>query len=870
MTPDNETRIGSYLLERRLGQGGMGEVFLAWDERLERRVAIKRVRHPDAGSARARFRREARAAASLSHPAIVQVHDLIEDVSGDAIVLEYVEGRTLHDVLAAGPLPAATVVRLAAEIAGGLAAAHAAGLVHRDLKAENVMVTPAGHAKILDFGLSRSIEPGSPNESLTATGTLLGTFHAMSPEQARGGEVDARSDLFSFGALLHEMLAGPPPFRGANPLDSLQKVISWQPPDLGALRPDLPAGLAELTGRLLAKRPEDRPGSAREVAWTLERIAASSGPAEPVPELSWAGSNAATVDGAPAAIRASGSPKPSWTSFGSLRRRRWLAMAVVLLLVLTAGGALLLRRSGPEPLRIAVLPPRVTPAGDAALVLAASGVIAAALSTLAASVRLAPIDPEQARGIDGPPVQMARSLAADELLAVAMEGEGVRGGRVTLRRLQGSDGRVLWAASFTVPTEPRELLLLADAVAAQLRRAYPDHPVRPGMPELDVRDQDYAAFLRIKQRIEEGRTPLEPELAELEAITRSSPRFVEGHVQTAFVALSLYRSSLDARHLERGREAVRTARALAPGDPRPLTAELRIALAARRPEEAEAALAGLARIIPGDPTLRFYAARVAESRGDLEGAITELSAAVERNPSWRYLHLLADYEAKAGRIGDARNHLRELLERSPGNSWGLEGLGNLELLLGDPARAEAVYLDLIRRNPQRSYYTNLGLARSLLGRPAEALEAYEKARALAPENTVVLLNLADAQLASGHAGEAHDLYRFVLARLEAAGATAELEPQDLLAQAQCLAHLGRGPEAVEIAQRVLRQTPDDPEAAFMGFVVYALAGDRASALVNARIARDLGVQPRWFNLAPLGALRNDPELKALLGRAPTS
>jgi serine/threonine-protein kinase len=758
-------------------------------------------------------------------------------------------------------------VRLAAEIAGGLAAAHAAGLVHRDLKAENVMVTPAGHAKILDFGLSRSLAPGVPgspgsdNESLTATGTLLGTFHAMSPEQARGGEVDARSDLFSLGALLDEMLTGRPPFRGENPLDSLQKVISWQPPDLGALRPDLPAGLAELTGRLLAKRPEDRPRSASEVVRTLERIASHPGIGEPVPAASWAGSNAATVDGAPAAAL-------SWPSSGSPRRRRWLTVAAAVLLVLAAGGAFLLRRSGQEPLRIAVLPPRVTPAGDAALGLAASGVVAAALSTLAASVGLAPLDPEQARGLDGSPVQMARSLAAHELLAVAVEGEGSRGGRVTLRRLQGSDGRVLWAATFTVPTEPRELRLLADAVAAQLRRAYPGHPVRPGVPELDVRDQDYASYLRIRQRIEEGRAPLAPELAALELITRSSPRFVEGHVQIASVALSLFQSSLDTGYLERSRDAVRIARALAPEDPRPLAAELRVALAADRPEAAEAALAALARIVPGDPALRFYAARVAESRGDLETAITELSAAVERSPSWQYLYRLADDEAKVGRIDAARNHLRELLERSPGNSWGLERLGNLELLLGDPVRAEKVYLDLLRRSPQRSYYTNLGIARSLLGRPAAALEAYKKARDLAPENTVVLLNLADAHLASEHAGEARALYRFVLARLETAGATAGLDARDHLAQAQCLAHLGRAPEAVEIAQRVLQQTPRDPEVAFMASVVYALAGDRASALVNARIALDLGVQPRWFVLAPLGPLRNDPDLQALLRRAP--
>ncbi|MFP5287521.1 MAG: serine/threonine-protein kinase, partial [Thermoanaerobaculia bacterium] len=176
--------LGAYRLESRLGRGGMGEVFLAWDERLERRVAIKRVRRDvfEASHHRDRFRREAQMAARLSHAAIVQIHDLVTDGSGDAIVMEYVEGVTLAERMAHGLLETAEAVRLAREIAEGLAAAHAAGLIHRDLKAENVVVTPAGHAKILDFGLARPV--AVEDQRLTGHGAIVGTCYAMSPEQA--------------------------------------------------------------------------------------------------------------------------------------------------------------------------------------------------------------------------------------------------------------------------------------------------------------------------------------------------------------------------------------------------------------------------------------------------------------------------------------------------------------------------------------------------------------------------------------------------------------------------------------------------------------------------------------------------------------
>ena len=868
-SPPEGWSIGSYRVERSLGHGGMGEVFLAWDERLGRRVAIKRVRQGSGVDRQSeRLRREARVAARLSHPAVVHVYELVEDAAGLAIVMEYVEGRTLAALTAEGLPAPALAVRLARDVAEGLAAAHAAGLVHRDLKAENVVVTTDGHAKILDFGLAKPVLANEGDEPLTAHGAVIGTYPSMSPEQASGGDVDARSDLFSLGVLLYEMLTGRSPFRGSNSLDTLRRVITHHPPPVASLRPDLPSGLSALIDRLLEKDPEARPQTAVEVARSLEEIAASpalaAGRGAPARGERW--SEAATQVSR-AAVPAAATAQESSALSPRYGRRHLTAVAALAALALgvvyLVGGP-----RPPEPLRVAVLKPQIAPAGDEKLGLAASGVLVASLSTLGSFEGISPLDPAQA-GAAASPVAAARAAAAGEVLSTTVEGEGTLGGRVTLRRIQGSDGRVLWTESFPVPTEPRDLRLLADAVTVHLRRGYAGRRLRSGTPELAVRDEDYAELLRIKQRSDAGAAPSQSELDRLEAVVRGSPQLLEAHLQLAGMARSLFRSTRDPRYLERGRDAARAAKALAPADPRPLVAALKIALEAHQPKETARLLTQLKPLLAGDSSLLVLSGQVAESQGDLPRAIADLTAAARRDPSWSNLFWLADLEIKAGRIAAARHHLEELLARSPNNVWGLDKLGNLELLVGDPARAERLYLDLIHLQPQRSYYTNLGLARSLLGRHEEAVAAYRQALALAPGHVAVTLNLADAQLALGREDEAQSLYHQVLQRLEATEAAAGLSPTDRMIEAQCLAHLGRPREAVTVAQRTLQQSFDDPQIVYAASLVYALVGDRASALVNAQSALEKGIQPRWFTLAAFGPLRHDPELQALLRRRST-
>lgn len=273
--------LGPYRLVERIAAGGMGEVWRAWDGRLKRPVAVKHVLpeildHP---GARERFRREAEAGARLTHPAVVQIYDLVESPEGDWIVMELVVGKTLRQLLSAGPLAIPKAVRWGAEIAGGLAAAHAQGILHRDLKAANVMITEAGRAKVLDFGIARSLSPPGTGQglghetTLSQPGLVVGTFYAMSPEQAMGLPLDPRSDLFSLGSLLYEMLTGEGPFRADSPTATLARVCSFRPLPTRQFRAEIPVEVSSLVERLLEKEPNARPKDAGEVAARLEETA---------------------------------------------------------------------------------------------------------------------------------------------------------------------------------------------------------------------------------------------------------------------------------------------------------------------------------------------------------------------------------------------------------------------------------------------------------------------------------------------------------------------------------------------------------------------------------------------------------------------
>ncbi len=267
-------KIGPYRVEEQIGVGGMGEVYKAYDDRLDRWVAIKRIRDDkeQGEENRERFQREARATAKLNHSAIVHLYDIFRDGQSDCIVMEFVEGVTLDKLIRNGPLEPVQAASLGHEIAAGLAEAHAKGIIHRDLKVENVIVTPEGHAKILDFGLARPLLNSELDASLTGKGQLVGTSRAMSPEYVGGEDIDHRSDLFSLGVLLYEMVTSHSPFKAHNTLATLKQVMLHRQTPAHLVNTNIPEDLSSVIENLLEKDPEDRPQDALEVSRDLGHI----------------------------------------------------------------------------------------------------------------------------------------------------------------------------------------------------------------------------------------------------------------------------------------------------------------------------------------------------------------------------------------------------------------------------------------------------------------------------------------------------------------------------------------------------------------------------------------------------------------------
>jgi hypothetical protein len=281
MVLSSGARLGPYEVVEPLGRGGMGEVYRARDTRLGRDVAIKVLpaRTASFPDALARFEFEARAVAALNHPNILALHDVGTADGVSYAVLELLEGETLRDRLRDGPLPPRKALDLAAQLARGLAAAHAQGIVHRDLKPENVFLTGDGRVKILDFGIAvheASSQAASVAETryATETGTLVGTVGYMAPEQVRGEPASPRSDVFSFGLVIHEAVRGSNPFERETLPETMAAILRDQAESL-ALVPGLPPIAARILDRCLEKRPEDRPESMRDLAFLLDTLAVS-------------------------------------------------------------------------------------------------------------------------------------------------------------------------------------------------------------------------------------------------------------------------------------------------------------------------------------------------------------------------------------------------------------------------------------------------------------------------------------------------------------------------------------------------------------------------------------------------------------------
>jgi Flp pilus assembly protein TadD len=844
-------RVGPYLLRRRIGAGGMGEVWEGWDERLRRPVAIKRLDRDGDPVSRERLLREARTVAALSHPGIVAIHDIVEEPDRVSLILELVEGETLRGIVErAGPLPADRVIDLGLQVASALAAAHERGIIHRDLKSENVMRTPDGRIRVLDFGIAR--RDADPDGTIAPEGRIVGTLRAMSPEQAMGRSLDPRSDLFSLGVLLYEVATGVTPFRGDGPADTLQRLCTRRPPPAWQLAPSLPPEISSLIDWLLEKERAHRPRDAQAVADELRALSGTR--PEPLPQ---AGSGESTI------LPETLVPAPTVSATGSfapVSRLRALLTAgalggIVLAAVLLFRGGLLPGKSA--PLRIAV--PRPVVIGATADPLTDTAVRLAVLHALADAPDIDVVPFDETDAADLPPARLAAAVAADEVVTTRIECRGLLCQAQIERR---KPREVVAALGFQIPAD--QLLLLTDGVEERARQIYGLTASSP--PEISAEDQ--RLYFELRRAFDGSRGgPAAREIRErLGEIRGRAPGFVEIYLFEARVGRYVWSESRDAADLERVITLLAVARRLAPASPLPGLAEADLWIDAGRLDDAERALAALARDRPEDPAVLLLQARAAERQGNAEEALLRMRRAVALRPSWQYRLNLARLAFHQGLSAEARAQIDNVLALVPDQPRARALLGQVEMVSGDPARAVALFTRLAAEAPRVVHWSSLGLAQLLLGRYGEAATSFRRAAEMAPDNAGVLLNQADAEALLGHRPVAETLYLRVL------DLTAGAEPEDwqtLATRGQALAHLGRPREAVLAIQEVLRRAPDEPQAAYAAALVYTVVGDRTSALANAERALRGGHQPRWFRLPWFAPIADDLPLQDPGGGSPS-
>jgi serine/threonine-protein kinase len=399
--PTPQPLLGArYRLERRLAQGGMAEVWLATDTALSRQVAVKLLKPQLAADpvVAERFRREAIAVAGLSHPNIVAIYDAVDDGGRQAVVMQYVPGKSLRQLLdeqrRLGP---ELTAHIGSSVAAALDAAHHAGLVHRDVKPGNILLTPDGRVLLADFGIAKAIGAGAVDVDLTSDHVMMGTAKYLSPEQVRGKKLDGRADLYSLGLVLYECLAGRVPFLGESDADTALARLQRDPTDLGRLRPTLPRALVDLIHRLLARDPARRPRDGAAVRAVLTRVAA--GLDDPTGDLPAprrmavavaAGGGGGPIPGQPpsptppATARPSPSrrdptppsARPRGTPARHHQQRTGRSFAIVAVLLVAALGTAALLLSGvldgddPAPAATTIAPSGVPPAGPIAEVVA--------------------------------------------------------------------------------------------------------------------------------------------------------------------------------------------------------------------------------------------------------------------------------------------------------------------------------------------------------------------------------------------------------------------------------------------------------------------------------------------------------------------
>jgi len=840
-----------YRIESIIGEGGMGKVYRAHDSDLDRTVALKLVRPElakDASSLQ-RFKQELLLASRISHRNILRIHDL-GDVNGVKFIsMAFVEGMDLHDLIAKqGRLPAERAVNIAKQLAGALEAAHAEGVVHRDLKPRNVLIDADDHVFVSDFGLAKSLD--ADTTGMTRVGEVLGTPRYMSPEQAESKAADNRSDIYSLGIILYEMLTGEAPFTGESALQVMFQHVQQPPKDLRLLNPETPDYLGAIVAKCLEKDPALRYQSAQELLRDLEsgtpptRVVGLRGAQKGYPKWLFAAAGVAVLVGIGMAIRPVRELVLGRSSI-SITRSTTRSKA--------AAGPTAADRF------VALLPLRVV-GSDPSLQIEAAGVTDALYAKLfqMKNVHLSSAGAVEKINAADPVTKIAHQLGAKLIVRGTVQGAGDKIDAVL--RLSDAEGKELWTKDF--PGVRQDLLTIEDQIFNELVAALELKPSTEELARTTAHPtENVAAYeLYLKGRnIMRGKRDVKGIQAAVDLYQQAiqkDPGFALAYAGLADAALAMYETKKDALWSERALAAAQHAQTLNDNLPEVHFALGNVYRITGKTTEAIVELKRALELAPNSDEGHRRLGNAYLVAGQTNDALKAYQQAIDVNPYYwlNYSRLGAAY-FQLGQNQKALDAFHRVVELAPDVSDGYENLGAVYFQTGNWTECIAEFEKSLKIESSESVYSNLGTAYFYLGRREDAVKMFEKSVELNPNDELDMGNLADGYRWTGDKEKAKSTYQRAIALAYKALQVNPRDASTLGSLAAYYAKTGDSKKGLDFIHRARSIDANDNELMYKEAVVEAIAGQQQDALASLRAAFQKGY--------PVAQAKNDPELKPL-------
>jgi len=865
--PAEVIRLGHYELLDCIGRGGMGLVYRARDTRLDRQVAIKCLRTElfEAHYVE-RFKREALLLAKLNHPNIVQIYDFIEAPDQLALVMELVEGQNLQLHLREHIVPFAQRMRWLAEIAQGLAVAHDAGIIHRDLKAENILINQRKVAKITDLGIAKSQDFNG-----TLTDHVAGSYCSMSPEQAMGETIDFKSDLFSFGILAYQLLCGAHPFGDTNnKLQIMQRIISHPPIAPSKHNPNLPVEINDLLGQLLSKDPAKRPDNTHWVAAQFEKLShlqpandfVSDDTQALIPNGTAANQSSVKNSGIRSATRTQDHPtfetrfiaveaakkKSPWLPIKNYLIENKISAGLGLFSVLIIAAVVIWQLQPKPPKYIAVIPPKLIADGmqESQQELVKGAVYNAILQSVIQLDGYYVIPRSEITDVNGDRETVHRATAADELIAAEISCK-IESCTIVLERLvaekNNPDSRLRIESSNSTDVLTDNYLSIAEITQRSLESFYSNDIIT--RDDGNLTEQDYTTFIEVNAAyLASGAS--ESSLEKLESLSKNAASALV--IQTLYrdISLDLFYETGTKIYIDKLTNYLKNSTHQNNNEKvGALINEFHLKLAENDNNAIEKIIYELSKLDMSDAKKLELLSVAAIHKADYKKAITLLQKAIQIKPTANFYYNTALSYWYLGETTQAENYLALAAKIAPTHHKLPRLRGIIALNKGDLNTAINAFEELIKiREDDTLSMMNLGLSHMLNRDYSEAEKILTKANLLAPDYTTLILNLADSKNLLGKKTDAENLYRNVLVKSVMAES-----PTDLRNKAQALSHLNEHSAAISIIQELQKIDAQDVETSYTAAIVYTQANEQTSAVLNIDKALKKNLNNIWFNFS---------------------